>query len=334
VEPYTYELKPDLIAQRPVHPPELAQMIVTSSERDLLKRTFADLPDFCGATDLFVFNNSAVIPARLFGWIANLDKEIEVLLLRQIGQQKWIAIGRPMRALRRADTIFFSEGVQASVDSAGRDELLLTFSIPDGASFLDLLSKIGTMPIPPYIRQGRGDEQDRIDYQTIFAENVGSVAAPTASLHFTPALVQRLKDKGAHVEFLTLHVGSASFRVIEPGCRPDSEEFFVSEATLRRLLDWKKQGGRIIAVGTTVVRALESAVRGFDSKTDLFITPGFTFQLVDALITNFHQPGTTHLLLVEAFLGRDKLAELYEYAVASRLRFLSYGDGVFITERL
>ena len=191
----------------------------------------------------------------------------------------------------------------------------------------------GTMPIPPYIRKGVGDEQDAVDYQSIFARYPGSVAAPTASLHFNDALMTRITDGvGTAVSRITLHVGPASFLpVIDEGKlkKPGSEQFEVSEDAKREMLSTREQGGRVIAVGTTVVRALESCMKT-NGSTELFISPGYRFEIVDAVVTNFHQPGTTHLLLVEALLGKDLLSRAYEHAMRNDYRFLSYGDGMLI----
>ena len=210
-----------------------------------------------------------------------------------------------------------------------------------------LLHAVGHMPIPPYIRRGISDEQDRADYQTFFAANDGSIAAPTASLHFTPELFERIRARGAAVRFLTLHVGAASFLPLWHGDedelrKPGAERFYYDPTVLTDCAAARARGGRVIAVGTTVVRALEShaahAHKGGDKSatllsTELFITPGYQFALVDALVTNFHQPRTTHLLLVESLLGRARLQRVYEYALAHDFRFLSYGDGMFITGR-
>ncbi|EGJ31440.1 MULTISPECIES: S-adenosylmethionine:tRNA ribosyltransferase-isomerase [Moorena] len=201
-------------------------------------------------------------------------------------------------------------------------------SLPQHLGSRDLLVFNDTAP---NIRQGSGDYQDKIDDQTIFANKAGSVAVPTASLHFTPELISQLRASGKQVEFVTLQVGSSSSLCIESRQKPSSEQFEVSQETLNRLHRWKEAGGRVIAVGTTVVRALESAVRGMSGQTNLFITPGFRFELVGGVITNFHEPQTTHLLLVEAFLGRKRLEEVYQYALQHRFRFLSYGDGMLIT---
>ena len=193
------------------------------------------------------------------------------------------------------------------------------------------------MPIPPYIRGGKSDEQDTLDYQTHFAKAAGngSIAAPTASLHFTPELVATIKSKGIQMINLTLHVGLASFLPlwndsVENLTPPGKEEFVVEESTWQTISNHKSTGGRVIAVGTTVVRALESRVREMEGETELFITPGFDFKMVDAMVTNFHQPATTHLLLVEAFIGKNLLRESYEYAIRNDFRFLSYGDGMLL----
>jgi S-adenosylmethionine:tRNA ribosyltransferase-isomerase len=244
-----------------------------------------------------------------------------------------------MRKIRAASQIYFNERLSAEVlPSQAEDRLRLRFFSNQPHDLSRLINEHGTMPIPPYIRNGRGDDQDRSDYQSIFAENPGSVAAPTASLHFTNALIDSLRnDVGCVVDTLTLHVGTASFQpiVVNGVLRPPGEErFVVPRDVLERIGETKSRGGRVVAIGTTVVRALESAARSDDSSsmqgTALFIQPGFQFQLVDALVTNFHQPRTTHLLLVEALLGKDGIDASYQAALSSGYRFLSYGDGMLI----
>jgi S-adenosylmethionine:tRNA ribosyltransferase-isomerase len=224
------------------------------------------------------------------------------------------------------------------VPSGVEDRLRLRFESDNPTEIADLLFQHGTMPIPPYIRNGRGDEQDRTDYQSIFAQHPGSVAAPTASLHFTKPLIDDLMcNIGCKVDRLTLHVGTASFQpifvngVLRP---PGEERFHVPSDVWERLQATKASGGCIVAVGTTVVRALESAARSSSragmGQTQLFIEPGFEFKVVDALVTNFHQPRTTHLLLVEALLGRAGIDACYRQALDNSYRFLSYGDGMLI----
>jgi S-adenosylmethionine:tRNA ribosyltransferase-isomerase len=242
-----------------------------------------------------------------------------------------------MRRLRECGEVDFSGQLRGTlVPSETHDRITLEFRSTCGDSTLDVMHRLGSMPIPPYIREGRGDDDDKHDYQTIFAARPGSVAAPTASLHFTDGLVRQIKSLGCSLSFVTLHVGTASFLpvVVNGEVRPPgSEHVTIPDDLLEQLNETKRRGGRVIGVGTTVVRALESAAAGaVDSSgtTSLFITPGFRFRIVDSVITNFHQPGTTHLLLVEALLGRDLLAATYEHALAAGYRFLSYGDGTLI----
>lgn len=340
--PYSYELPEDRIAQRPAHPPESAKMLVVSrASGEIQHRTFDDIVDYIRPGDHFVFNNTKVIPARLFGKLEGPDGyEIEVVLLEEVERHKWTALGFPMRKIRAAEKLFFSESLQALVLPAPTDDrLLLRFNAASEDEIERLLNDHGTMPIPPYIRHGRGDEQDRSDYQSIFAVHPGSVAAPTASLHFTETLINRMKEEAqCKIDHVTLHVGTASFQPIFVNGqlrKPGQERFVVSAAVMDSLLETKARGGRVIAVGTTVVRALESAAlseKPSDSleSTELFIEPGFQFNIVDNLVTNFHQPKTTHLLLVEALLGFDRLHSSYQEALNNQYRFLSYGDGMFV----
>jgi S-adenosylmethionine:tRNA ribosyltransferase-isomerase len=262
-----------------------------------------------------------------------------VVLLHEVATHEWEALGFPMRRLRAASVVYFNRKLRAVVVPSGVDDRLrLRFESDSPTEIGDLLYEHGTMPIPPYIRNGRGDEQDRTDYQSIFAQHPGSVAAPTASLHFTQSLVDELRnDVGCRVDRLTLHVGTASFQPIYVNGvlrRPGEERFHVPVDVWERVQATKASGGRIIAVGTTVVRALESAARntshGEMGQTQLFIEPGFKFEIVDALVTNFHQPRTTHLLLVEALLGHAGIHECYGAALDNGYRFLSYGDGMLV----
>lgn len=340
--PYSYELPDERIAQRPVQPPESAKMLVISRETGLLEhRTFADIGEYINCGDRLVFNDTKVIPARLFGRLeTSTGPAIEVVLIEEVGVSQWSALGFPMRKIRAAGRLFFNERLHAEVlPSEREDRLMLRFGSTSGGDIGKLLDEHGTMPIPPYIRDGRGDEQDKVDYQSIFAKHPGSVAAPTASLHFTEALLMRLRaERGAEVERITLHVGTASFQPIMVNGelrRPSAERFEVPADVLSRLQRAQCDERRVVAVGTTVVRALETAIRASDGgmgagSTELFIEPGFEFRLVDALVTNFHQPRTTHLLLVEALLGAELLDEAYRVALEQGYRFLSYGDGMLI----
>jgi len=341
MEPFVYELPTDRIAQRPVHPADTARMMVIErASRRLRHLTFRELPSILRADDHLVFNDTRVVPARLFGTLSEgIEHHAELLLVREEGPARWLCLGRPLRKIRAKGVIAFSDRLWAQVvDVPSHDRVVVEFRTDTAEPLEDLIRQHGTMPIPPYIRQGRADEQDLLDYQTIFAEKEGSIAAPTASLHFTPELMSAIADGvGCKTSRITLHVGSASFLpvlvdgVLKP---PGSEQFIVAPSLLDSLQETRRHGGRVVAVGTTVVRALESAVRcgGSDNMkdTELFIQPGFEFQIVSSVVTNFHQPGTTHLLLVEALLGRQLLAQAYEEALSSGYRFLSYGDGMLI----
>lgn len=338
--PYTYELPEDRIAQRPVQPPESAKMLVYSrATRTIQHSVFYSIGVLLRPGDHLVFNDTKVIPARLFGRLEDGDGyPVEVVLLSEEGQHEWSALGFPMRKIRAATYVFFNERLRARVLPSPVEERLRLHFEGSGSDVSDLINRHGTMPIPPYIRGGRADEQDRVDYQSVFAEHPGSVAAPTASLHFTKELVNKLvQEHGCRVDSLTLHVGAASFQpiIVQGVVRPPGEErIHVSSQLLSRLRRTRESGGRVIAVGTTVVRALESAVRAENPDemrgTELFIQPGFPFQIVDMLVTNFHQPRTTHLLLVEALMGRTALDEVYQAALSEGYRFLSYGDGMVI----
>ncbi|NDC38322.1 MAG: S-adenosylmethionine:tRNA ribosyltransferase-isomerase, partial [Proteobacteria bacterium] len=249
----------------------------------------------------------------------------------------------PLKKLSPGTVLVFPQGLTATVlQRSGEMELTVDFTSADTRSVRDLLFEVGSMPVPPYIRGGRGDEADRSDYQSIFAAVEGSVAAPTASLHFTPELVASMRAAGAVISEITLHVGAASFLPLwregqSVKITPPGSERGIYSATLReKILATKGRGNRVITVGTTVVRAVETMMRlehraeGEPFDTDLFISPGFKFKAVDWLVTNFHQPATTHLLLVEALLGRNMLAKGYQHALANGYRFLSYGDGMVI----
>ncbi len=335
IQAFTYTLPEDRIAQRPVRPFHDAKLLVTRRENALLlDSTFWKLPEFLRPDDVLVLNESKVINARLRGAVR--DVAVEMLLTREAKPGCWQAIGRPLRKLKPGDEIIFPENLRAVYrERVSEREILLEFSAPE--PILDVIERVGIPPIPPYIRHGDGDTQDKSDYQTCFAKEKGSIAAPTASLHFTPELLEKIKAAGVQLEFVTLHVGPASFLPLESeGQRPGEEYFRISEMTWTRLQQAKAAGRRILPVGTTTMRALESAAGNPEFRpetllsTDLFIQPGFTCKMASGLITNFHQPGTTHMLLVQALLGKDLLAASYRHALENQYRFLSYGDGMFL----
>lgn len=339
-KPFVYDLPKARIAQRPCHPADHAKMLVVDRARgEILDRRFSDLPDLLTGRDRLVFNDTRVIPARLFGTLEPGGKgSVEVLLVEKISDSRWVCLGRPLRKIRSKGRVTFSPTLWCEVvpDASAIDRITVEFFTSEATHISLAIAAHGCMPIPPYIRGGKGDELDEIDYQTIFATHPGSVAAPTASLHFNDELMKRIEsERGCDISRVTLHVGTASFlpilddngQVVPPG----SERFHVGEHVHQDVSSTKDAGGRIIAVGTTVVRALESMVQApHAASTELFITPGYTFRVVDALVTNFHQPGTTHLLLVESLLGRELLKTVYKHALNNDYRFLSYGDGMFI----
>jgi S-adenosylmethionine:tRNA ribosyltransferase-isomerase len=337
MHPFTYTLPPELIAQRPWDPPDEAKLLVVDrSSKAITIELFRELPRYLASGDLLVLNDTRVMPARLFGECEG--RSVEVLLVSELGGDCWRVLGRPMKQLRRGGEIRFSDILKGRVEASDEGEARCLFFTEDGTSVRSALEAAGTMPIPPYIRAGRGDEQDRADYQTIFARNEGSIAAPTASLHFTERLLADCRERGVGIVFLTLHVGTASFL---PAYRagshelrpPESERFFIPQETIDEVARVRRAGGRVVAVGTTVARALESAGSSqacLQGSTELFITPGYQWKMTTNLVTNFHQPGTTHLLLVEALLGRELLAEVYNRALLAPLRFLSYGDGMIV----
>ncbi len=333
LDEFDFELPASAIAQRPVEPRDAARLLHVSG--GLADHRVSDLPGLLRRGDLMVFNDTKVIPARLRG--SRGDASIEVTLHKEEGEGIWAAFARPAKRLKEGDAIAFAPGLRAAV-TAKRDagEVVLDFQTTRNGLFAALEAH-GRMPLPPYIkREKTGDDEDREDYQTMFAAREGAVAAPTAGLHFTPALMERLADAGIDHSTLTLHVGAGTFLPVKAddtdGHVMHGEWGEVSSGAARRINEARAAGGRIIGVGTTVVRLLESASDGhgrihrFDGETDLFITPGYEFKAVDLMLTNFHLPRSTLFMLVSAFAGMERMKGAYAHAVASGYRFYSYGD--------
>ena len=335
--PFNYDLPQEKIAQRPVYPYDQAKLLVVNRETgELTEVQFLNLPDFLNRKDLLFFNNTRVIKARLFGSLKETGGAVELLLVEKDSETKWECIGRPLKKLKPGIVIEFDSGLFGEVEQQ-TDSGRVVVNFTAKGSVPELLKQVGVMPIPPYIRKGKGDEQDIKDYQTFFAEHDGSVAAPTASLHFTSDVIDKIRGKDCEIEYITLHVGAASFQAVwdESGpIHPEEEQFVFSQAALDKISEIHSRDGKVIAVGTTSVRALESMskLKALDGKTytDLFIYPGYQFKAVDAVVTNFHQPQTSHMLLIEALLGRELLEYSYKYALDNDFRFLSYGDGMLI----
>ncbi len=348
VDLFDFELPPELIALRPVAPRDAARQLIVHPDATLSDDVVCRLADHLSPGDVLVFNDTRVIPARLTGRrVGRGDGEprIEVTLHQRGGPARWKAFAKPGKKLAVGDTISFaaqgtlcySEGLTARVEGkAEGGEIDLAFNL-HGAFLDEAIAREGVMPLPPYIASRRPtDAQDETDYQTMFAAHDGAVAAPTASLHFTEALMASLKQKGVAHEFVTLHVGAGTFLPVKADETSDHkmhpEWGQVSPDVAGRLNNARNAGGRIIAVGTTALRLLESAtdeagkMREWSGSTDIFITPGYRFRAVDGLMTNFHLPRSTLFMLVSAFCGLETMQRAYAHAIENGYRFYSYGD--------
>ncbi len=341
VSDFDFDLPPDRIALRPAVPRESAKLLVV---RDVLADlTVADLPSQLRSGDVLVFNNTKVIPAALSGvrvGRGDATPKIEALLHMRIDGSRWKAFAKPGKKLQVGDRLRFgAEGkvcaagdLDATVESKGETgEITLAFDF-SGPVLDDAILTVGRMPLPPYIEGKRStDERDITDYQTIFAQHSGAVAAPTAGLHFTPELMKAFQATGITVEFVTLHVGAGTFLPVKAEDtkqhKMHAEWGEVSAETIARLKAVRASGGRIVAVGTTSLRLLESSgLEPFSGTTEIFITPGYRFCAVDLLITNFHLPKSTLFMLVSAFAGQARMKAAYAHAIQNHYRFYSYGD--------
>jgi len=368
---YDYVLPPEQIAQVPAEPRDSARLLVAKDSDSPVHAIFRDLPDLLRAGDLLILNNTRVIPARLFGRKPT-GLPVEVLLLEPQPQPNcWLALVKPGRRLKPGATILFggeapSDSIASPDEEIEADEAedtgeaaiapesalltakvlatdaatsgrILQFQVAAGMSFEDCLQQLGQMPLPPYITN---TETDPERYQTIYAQHPGAVAAPTAGLHFTPEVLAKLTQRHIQTAFVTLHVGVGTFRPVEAEAITEhqmhAEWVQVPPETVNLIRQTKANGGRVIAVGTTVVRSLEGAaaqsetLQPFCGKTDLFIYPGYEWRIVDGLITNFHLPKSSLLMLVSALIGRKRLLKLYEIAIAEGYRFYSFGDAMLI----
>lgn len=337
---FDFALPDELIAQRPACPRDSARLLDVAAE-GFGDHVVHDLPKLLQPGDLMVFNDTRVIPARLKGVRAGgqsrRDVAVEALLVRNLGGGRWLCFGRPVKRLRVADRISFAGGLQAMVEVINADGSIALAFDRSGGDFLAALEGAGAVPLPPYIRGGIADARDRTDYQTLFAKVDGSIAAPTAGLHFTPALMTALAQAGIATANVTLHVGPGTFQPVRV---EDIEQHAmhaewgeVPPPTVEAIERTRQAGGRVVSIGTTALRLLESvardndgAVTAWSGETDIFITPGFRFRAVDLLITNFHLPRSTLFMLVSAFAGLDRMKAAYAHAIARRYRFYSYGD--------
>lgn len=357
---YDYKLPPELIAQNPAVPRDSSRLLVvnyptTGTETAPLHHIFHDLPALLRSGDLLVMNNTRVIPARLYGH-KSTGAKIQVLLLEERQYNCWLALVKPGKSFKQGAKIIFEargggDGGENFTSSSSSPHLLtatvletdaatggrlLQFDIAEGKTLVQLLEVFGEIPLPPYITtSAAADEQ----YQTVYAKQPGAIAAPTAGLHFTRELLQKLRDRNINQAFITLHVGVGTFRPVEvedvTTHQMHEEWIEVPAATVEQIRATKAAGGRIIAVGTTAVRALEGAAQSgnlqpFCQKTDLFIYPGYQWRVVDGLITNFHLPRSSLLMLVSALIGRQRLLNIYNEAIAFGYRFYSFGDAMLI----
>jgi len=338
VSDFDFDLPPGCIAQRPATPRDAARLLAVGGElRDL---GIGDLPGLLAAGDVLVVNDTRVIPARLSGKRSGGGR-VEVTLLEADGGGAWRALARPAGRLKPGERLTFAAGLTADV-AAKHDggQVTLRFRLDDEA-LAAALDAHGIMPLPPYIkRRPEGDRRDRDDYQTVFAERPGAVAAPTAGLHFTPALLDAMAARGVAVARLTLHVGAGTFLPVKAADTRDHrmhpEWGEIGAATAAAVNAAKAAGSRVVAVGSTALRLLETAagaggrLEPFRGDTDIFITPGYRFRIVDALLTNFHLPRSTLFMLVAAFAGLDRMKAAYEHAKRQGYRFYSYGDACWL----
>ena len=350
LDDFDYALPPELIAQFPA-PERAASRLLGLAREGLSDRRFADLPQYLRAGDVLVFNDTRVIKARLIGVKASGGR-IEALVERVNGTHQALVQLRASHAPRPGSRLNFEGAIDAEVLERRDDLYLLGFA--GSASVFELLEQHGRLPLPPYIAHAAG-EQDAARYQTVYAQHPGAVAAPTAGLHFDEPMLARLSDMGVQLAWLTLHVGAGTFQPVRVNALAEhkmhSERYEIPPATAQLIAGTRAAGGAVIAVGTTSLRALESAARAADptaqtgviparaaecslcagaGETDLFITPGYRFRVVDRLITNFHLPKSTLLMLVAAFAGMEGMRAAYSHAIAQRYRFFSYGDAMLI----
>ena len=336
---FDFYLPNELIAQVPLQDRSASKLMVLDYKNNTLTdKTFTDIVDELEPNDALVMNNTRVLPARLYGTKIETGANLEVLLLNNTEGDKWETLMKPAKKAKIGTTITFGDGrlkaaVIEELEEGGR---ILEFTY-DGI-FLEILESLGEMPLPPYITE-KLDEAER--YQTVYAEENGSAAAPTAGLHFTKEVLEKIEAKGIKLAFLTLHVGLGTFRPVNVDSLENhtmhSEYYQLSQETADVLNETKAQGGRVIAVGTTSIRTLETIAQKFDGKlaedsgwTAIFIKPGYSFKFVDAFLTNFHLPKSTLIMLVSAFASRDFVMDAYHHAVEEQYRFFSFGDAMFV----
>ena len=346
INDFDYELPEELIAQKPADKRDASRLLVVHRETgETEHKHFYDILEYLNEGDCLVLNNSKVLPARLYGIKEGTGAKVEFLLIKRIDGERWETMVRPGKRLKPGDSVMFSEDplLKADIIDYGNDGTRIVEFSYDGI-FMERLEEIGSMPLPPYIeRQSENEDRDR--YQTVYCREEGSVAAPTAGLHFTEELLEKARAKGVELAYVTLHVGIGTFRPVKCENIEDHsmhfEEYHIDEKTAEIINRAKAEGRRVISVGTTSTRTVESAayfdeekdcwqVRAGENSTGIFIYPGYEFRIIDSLITNFHLPKSTLLMLISALYDREKILEVYQEAIREKYRFFSYGDAMFI----
>ena len=336
---FYYDLPKELIAQTPLEPRDSSRLLVLGRESGNIEhKHFYDIIDYLNPGDLLVCNDSRVLPARIFGIKDETGARVEFLLLKQISGNKWETLCKPGKKAREGAKFIFGDEIMTATIAEVKDDgnRIVEFECED--NFFSALERIGQMPLPPYITE---ELKDKERYQTVYSHELGSAAAPTAGLHFTNELMEKIKAKGINIAYVTLHVGLGTFRPVKVDDvtkhKMHSEHYEIPEETARLINETKKNGKRVIAVGTTSCRTLESVasfygeIKPCDGFTDIFIYPGYEFKVLDGLITNFHLPESTLIMLVSAFAGYDNIMNAYKVAVQEKYGFFSFGDAMFIS---
>ena len=337
-EDFDFELPEELIAQTPLKDRASSKMLVLNKENGNVEhKHFCDIENMLGENDVLVLNDTKVIPARLHGEKENTKAHIELLLLKDLGDNTWECLTKPAKRIEKGTIVSFGSGILKAQCIEKKEEGICIYKLIYSGILVEILDKLGEMPLPPYIHEKLKDK-DR--YQTVYAKNLGSAAAPTAGLHFTKEILERLKNKGVTICYVTLHVGLGTFRPVNvedvKSHKMHSEFYRMDKKTADILNKSKKDGKRIISVGTTSTRTLETIMKKYgcfkecSGNTDIFIYPGYKFEAIDALITNFHLPKSTLVMLVSALAGREKILNAYKIAIENKYRFFSFGDCMFI----
>ena len=343
IEEFNYDLPEELIAQTPLQKRDSSRLLLLNKNTGEIKhKHFNNIIDYLQKGDVLVLNNTKVIPARLIGEKEETKAVIELLLLKDLGNDTWECLSRPAKRLKEDTTISFGDGLLKAKVIKKMDEGITHVKLIYNGILMEILDKLGTMPLPPYIHE-KLEDQSR--YQTVYAKISGSAAAPTAGLHFTEELLKEIKEKGIIITYVTLHVGLGTFRPVEVENILDhhmhSEYYEMSKETANILNIAKKENRRIIAVGTTSTRTLETiatnnngSFKECSGNTNIFIYPGYEFKAINCLITNFHLPKSTLVMLVSALAGKDNIMNAYQEAIKEKYRFFSFGDAMFITDNI